>query len=452
MEITLAFVAVFAVVFFGLLLLVAKTFVRAGEGEALIVHKVQGPPLVTFSGAVALPILHRAERMDVSVRTIQWERKGTEGVLCRDNIRADLGMTFFVRVNPTTQDVLAVAHAIGAERASRPETIRELFAAKFGEAVKTVAKQLDFAQFFTDREAFKDRIIEVIGCDLNGFVLDDVAVHHIEQTPVGLLDPRNILDSQGIEKIAKATASGANHVRQLASGARDDDRPGLARFRSSLVASPPAFAEEATRSLLAHLSVALRSPGLGPSAGGADVARLLLMLDGFEAADGRLVEDTSAADHLAGRLASADGAAWIASIADLGADVAGPIFAAAGELPRDLAAAAARRVIEWGTTPQTLVDLFDAEPTLAARAVCAPTDAESYRPILDRAVDEGADPGARIAALDVLAQLAPDDLLAGLMEVAEALGADGPRERLAARSPEGRLAMAGGGQLSKVRS
>ena len=47
------------------------------------------------------------------------DRRGKEGLICKDNIRADIKVTFFVRVNKTREDVLKVAQAIGCVRASR---------------------------------------------------------------------------------------------------------------------------------------------------------------------------------------------------------------------------------------------------------------------------------------------------------------------------------------------
>ena len=79
------------------------------------------------------------------------ERTGREGLICRDNIRADIRITFFVRVNKTTEDVIKVAQAIGTERASHEQTLQELFNAKFSEALKTVGKQLDFVDLYTRR-------------------------------------------------------------------------------------------------------------------------------------------------------------------------------------------------------------------------------------------------------------------------------------------------------------
>jgi uncharacterized membrane protein YqiK len=202
--------AVLMLVGLGLFLMITRLFRKVEQGKALIISKVRRVD-VTFTGAVVLPVLHKAEVMDISVKTIEIERTGHEGLICRDNIRADIRITFFVRVNKTVEDVIKVAQAIGTARASDRETLQELFNAKFSEALKTVGKQLDFVDLYTKREEFRDQIVRVIGTDLNGYSLEDAAIDFLEQTPMNRLDPANILDAQGIRKITELTA--IEHVR-----------------------------------------------------------------------------------------------------------------------------------------------------------------------------------------------------------------------------------------------
>ncbi|OKJ64363.1 hypothetical protein [Streptomyces sp. CB02261] len=187
------------------LLVVSRLFRKVEQGKALIVSKMRKVD-VTFTGQVVLPVLHKAEVMDISVKTIEISRTGRDGLICRDNIRADIRISFFVRVNKTVEDVIKVAQAIGTARASDKETLQELFNAKFSEALKTVGKQLDFTDLYTKREELRFRIIEIIGIDLNGYSLEDAAIDYLEQTPLSQLDPGNILDAQGIRKITELTA------------------------------------------------------------------------------------------------------------------------------------------------------------------------------------------------------------------------------------------------------
>ncbi|MER7684010.1 flotillin family protein [Streptomyces sp. NPDC097610] len=203
-------VAVVLLIAITMLLVVGRLFRKVEQGRALIISKTKKVD-VTFTGAVVLPVLHKAEYMDISVKTIEIRRTGREGLICQDNIRADIHISFFVRVNKTVEDVIKVAQAIGTETASDAAAIQDFFAAKFSEALKTVGKQLDFVDLYTKREEFRDRIIQVIGTDLNGYHLDDAAIDFLEQTPMTQLDNQNILDAQGIRKITELTT--IEHVR-----------------------------------------------------------------------------------------------------------------------------------------------------------------------------------------------------------------------------------------------
>jgi uncharacterized membrane protein YqiK len=203
-------IAVVLLIAVGLLLIVSRLFRKVEQGKALIVSKMRKVD-VTFTGQVVLPVLHKAETMDISVKTIDITRTGRDGLICRDNIRADIRISFFVRVNKTVEDVIKVAQAIGTARASDKETLQDLFNAKFSEALKTVGKQMDFTDLYTKRDELRDRIIQLIGTDLNGYSLEDAAIDYLEQTPLSQLDPSNVLDAQGIRKITEMTS--VEHVR-----------------------------------------------------------------------------------------------------------------------------------------------------------------------------------------------------------------------------------------------
>ncbi|MBO1332236.1 flotillin family protein [Streptomyces sp. VRA16 Mangrove soil] len=193
-----------------MLLVFTRLFRKVEQGKALIVSKMRKVD-VTFTGQVVLPVLHKAEVMDISVKAIEITRTGRDGLICRDNIRADIRISFFVKVNKTVDDVIRVAQSVGTARASDQKTLQELFHAKFSEALKTVGKQMDFTDLYTKREELRFKIIEVIGVDLSGYHLEDAAIDYLEQTPLSQLDPHNVLDAQGIRKITELTA--IEHVK-----------------------------------------------------------------------------------------------------------------------------------------------------------------------------------------------------------------------------------------------
>jgi len=192
----------------GVLVAAVRFYRKVDQGYALVRNGVGGSR-VEFAGMMVFPIIHRLEIMDIQVKRIEIFRHGSEGLVCKDNIRADIKVAFFVRVNKTPEDVLRVAQMLGCNRASQPNALVEHFDSKFSEALKTVGKQFEFVELYTSREQFKEEIIKIIGTDLNGYVLDDAAIDYLEQTPKENLNADNILDAEGIKKITDLTAKQA---------------------------------------------------------------------------------------------------------------------------------------------------------------------------------------------------------------------------------------------------
>lgn len=199
-------IGVLVVAILGILTLFKAFYRKVDQGQALIVNDLSATPKVYFTGAMVLPVIHRSETMKISVITLELNRTGKEGLICKDNLRADITVAFYLRVNETPEDVLRVAKSVGVGRASDRDAVNELFNAKFSEALKTVGKKLEFMQLFEERQRFRDSIVETIGEDLNGYILEDVAIDYLEQTPKSALDPNNILDSEGIKRITEITA------------------------------------------------------------------------------------------------------------------------------------------------------------------------------------------------------------------------------------------------------
>ena len=198
-----AIIAAFVAVI--LALIVTKLYRKVAQGQALVISKTRSID-VTFTGSLVVPVIHKGEMMDVGVKVIEIEKAGNDGLICRDNIRADIRVSFYVRVNPTAEDVMKVAQLVGCASASSQDKLVELFSAKFAEALKSAGKAMDFVQLYDQRAQFRASVIDVIGDDLNGYVLDDVAIEYLEQTPLAQLDPNNVLDAEGIKKITDITS------------------------------------------------------------------------------------------------------------------------------------------------------------------------------------------------------------------------------------------------------
>ncbi len=198
---------IIAVILLLAVILAATWYNKVPQGQALVRTGRGGSKVAYDKGMFVVPIIHMVERMDLSVKTIEITRSKEDGLVCKDNLRADIKVVFFVRVNKKDDDIINVAQTIGCARASDPQTLRNLFEAKFSEALKTVGKRFDFVELYDSRKEFKDEIIATIGTDLNGYVVDDAAIDYLEQTPLEFLSENNILDSEGIKKITELTAA-----------------------------------------------------------------------------------------------------------------------------------------------------------------------------------------------------------------------------------------------------
>ncbi|MCP4131467.1 MAG: hypothetical protein GY754_10860 [bacterium] len=61
------------------------------------------------------------------------------------------------------------------------EALKEFFLPRFSEAIKIVAKHIEF-DTIQERETFKNEDFETIGRDLDGYSLEDIAFDYIEES------------------------------------------------------------------------------------------------------------------------------------------------------------------------------------------------------------------------------------------------------------------------------
>lgn len=212
----IAGIVIIVIASIGLIFWILSMYKKTVQG-IVILRTGYGGTKVFFNAGIVIPVIHRMESMDISVKKLEIAREGRAGLICKDNMRADIQVAFFIRVNKSVDDIVNVGQTIGCQRASDINTLRELFEAKFSEALKTVGKKFEFIELYEARSEFRQEILDIIGTDLNGYVLDDCAIDFLEQTKIENLDKDNILDSEGIKKITELTANQnikANQVRR----------------------------------------------------------------------------------------------------------------------------------------------------------------------------------------------------------------------------------------------
>ena len=152
------FIGVGVFLLISLVAIVALFYKKIPQGQALVKTGMGGTKVATDKGMYIVPIFHKVEIMDISVKKIQIERLGNEGLICKDNMRADIKVAFFVRVNNEIEYIKKVAQTIGCARASDKKTLEDLFEAKFSEALKTVGKKFEFTELYEARRVASEMV------------------------------------------------------------------------------------------------------------------------------------------------------------------------------------------------------------------------------------------------------------------------------------------------------
>ena len=204
-----------------LLTIVSRFLHKAAPGEALVKSGFgMTVPKISLGSMVAIPLLHKLEKVDLTVKTIRIERRQKDSLSCADGIRAEVEVDFYIKINSIDEDIRHVATTVGAQRATHIDQLRVLFEAKFADALKTAGSKLNFDQLYTNRKEFRDEILKALGGDgnhevvLNGYRLDDVAIQYLEQLPLDMHDANNVLDAKGRKVIAMRTSTEAEAANQ----------------------------------------------------------------------------------------------------------------------------------------------------------------------------------------------------------------------------------------------
>jgi uncharacterized membrane protein YqiK len=129
-----------------------------------------------------------AEVLDLSARKVVVERRGRQGLSCRDGIRVDVRATFLLKGE----------REVGSGGASREEEVQGLFEERFAGVLESAASTFTFEELAADRGLFIEHVMMEVGNELSGFKLERVSLGKLEQTPLDQLDATNEQDARGI--------------------------------------------------------------------------------------------------------------------------------------------------------------------------------------------------------------------------------------------------------------
>jgi uncharacterized membrane protein YqiK len=181
---------------------------KAAANEALVRTGAGGAKVALNGGIAVYPFVNQVVPVSLETMKLEVERQGQDALITQDNLRVDVKAEFYIRVNPTTEDIIQAAMSLGT-KSNNAREVGALVFEKLVSALRSVAAQKDLAAIHSDRKTFASAVQELVSEELsqNGLLLESVTISRLDQTdPHGLSD-ENIFDAQGKKKITEITAA-----------------------------------------------------------------------------------------------------------------------------------------------------------------------------------------------------------------------------------------------------
>lgn len=197
-------IILFALIFIGVI--IARLYKRSTKEQSFVRTGFGGQAVIMNGGALVLPVLHEIIWVNMNTLRLEVKREKQESLITKDKMRVDVGVEFYVRVNPTEEAIAAAAQTLGARTLNANE-LRTLIEGKFVAALRACAAQMDMAEMHEHRSRFVQSVQSIVVEDLakNGLELESSSLTHFNQTKVEYFDPQNAFDAEGLTRLTEQT-------------------------------------------------------------------------------------------------------------------------------------------------------------------------------------------------------------------------------------------------------
>jgi flotillin len=184
----------------------AKLYVRAPKDLAFVRTGLGGQRVIMDGGALKLPVLHDITWVNLRTLRLEVNRQREAAMITFDRMRVDIGVEFYVRVKPNREAIALAAQTLG-ERTLEGEQLRDLVEAKFVDALRGVAAQMNLNDLHEKRTDFVQKVQNSVSGDLeqNGLELESVSLTTLDQTSSEFFNPNNAFDAEGLTRLTEIT-------------------------------------------------------------------------------------------------------------------------------------------------------------------------------------------------------------------------------------------------------
>ncbi len=215
--ITLATIVVAFLAFLLLIgLVLARLYRRATREVSLVRTGAGGKKVIMDGGTLVVPLLHEISPVNMKTLRLEVKRDGEAALITKDRMRVDVGVEFYVSVNPTDEGIARAAQTLG-DRTFDIEQLREMIEGKLIDGLRAVAAQMTMDQLHENRADFVQEVQNTVSEDLlkNGLTLEAVSLTALDQTPFEALDENNAFNAVGMRRLAEVIATSKKERAQI---------------------------------------------------------------------------------------------------------------------------------------------------------------------------------------------------------------------------------------------
>ena len=186
----------------------AWLYERASREVSLVRTGLGGRKVVLDGGVIVLPYFHKVSRVNMQTMRLEVNRHGEQALITKDRLRVDVGVEFYVSVEPTEESIARASQTLG-QRTFESDKLRDLIEGKLVDTLRSVAAQQTMDQLHEGRGAFVKEVKASLTEEIrrNGLELESVSLTALDQTPFTALDENNAFNAVGMRKLAEVIAT-----------------------------------------------------------------------------------------------------------------------------------------------------------------------------------------------------------------------------------------------------
>jgi len=197
-----------AIVVIAIIVILAAYFYRRSTREVSLIRTgVGGRKVVMDGGVLVIPYFHDVSKVNMQTLRLEVKRTSEQALITKDRLRVDVGVEFYVSVDPTSDAIARASQTLG-NRTFDSEKLRELIDGKLVDALRSVAARMSMDELHENRAEFVNEVAAGLSEPLarNGLALESVSLSALDQTPFSALDENNAFNAVGMRKLAEVIA------------------------------------------------------------------------------------------------------------------------------------------------------------------------------------------------------------------------------------------------------